>query len=135
MLHRLSILTILASWLFAWSSATVHIHHGHDCSHAVTASVPHVHSERSHGHCHGHGEFVHSHSAASESTDEAGNEERSSFSGNCPLCDLTAMELSATTFVEVAPPAVCVTSVSPPPVTRPAANARYSLRGRAPPAC
>jgi hypothetical protein len=134
MLHRFSILMILASWLFAWSSATVHIHHGYDCSHAFSASVSHVHGVRSHGHCHNHGEYVHSQSAVSESTGEGGDEERPSVSGDCPLCDLTAMELSATPFVGMAPSVVCVDSVSLPQVASPTVVARYSLRGRAPPA-
>ena len=134
MLRRFSILMILANWLFAWSSATVHIHHGHDCSHAVTASVPHVHAGDSHGHCHSHGKFVHNHAAASESTGGSDDEEHPSVSGDCPLCDLTAMELFATSLLKVSPPVICVASVSLLPVASPTVSARYSLRGRAPPA-
>ena len=141
MLHRLSILMILASWSFAWFSASVHVHHpGHDCHHDVSAadvahSAPHSHSGGTHSHCHSHGETAHSHSETSEPVDKTSSDNPPSVSGDCPLCDLIALELAATPLVEVAPAETLIAEAQQPPVVAPESAARYSLRGRAPPIC
>ena len=142
MLHRLSILMILASWSLAWFSASVHVHHtGHDCHHGVTESadvahpVSHSHSGGTHSHCHGHGETAHSHSESSEPVDKTSSDNLPSVSGDCPLCDLIALELAATPLVEVAPAETLIDEAQLPRVAAPESAARYSLRGRAPPIC
>lgn len=136
MFHRLSILMTLATWSFAWFSASVHVHHpGHDCHHGVTESAPHSHSGDTHAHCHSHGKAAHKHSEASEPTGGNGSERRPSVSGDCPLCDLIALELAAPQNAEVAPAETLIAEPSLPHAAGPACAARYSLRGRAPPTC
>ncbi|MDA0808393.1 MAG: hypothetical protein O2945_12040 [Planctomycetota bacterium] len=142
MLRRLSILTILASWLFAWFSASVHMHHpGQDCQHGVTQSdagaTRHSHSStthtHSHSHVHVHGQTAHKHSESSEPVDKTSSENLPSVSGDCPLCSLIALQLAATPLAEVAPSDDLIAEAQLPPVAAPASAARYSLRGRAPP--
>jgi hypothetical protein len=140
MIHRLSILMILASWSFAWFSASVHVHHPghdchHDCHHDVAESVPHSHSGDTHSHCHSHGKTAHKHSEPSEPTDGGDSERRPSVSGDCPLCDLIALELAAPQNAEVAPAESLIAEAQLPPVAAPECAARYSLRGRGPPIC
>jgi hypothetical protein len=135
MLHRLSILMILASWSFAWFSASVHVHHpGHDCHHDVAESVDHSHSG-THSHCHSHGKISHTHSKPSEQTDENSSEHLPSVSGGCPLCDLIALELASTPIAEVAPSESLLAEAQLSPAADPASARRYALRGRAPPIC
>ena len=144
MLRRLSILMILASWLFAWFSASVHVHHpGHDCQHGVAHSdagaTRHTHSgtthSHSHGHGHVHGQTAHQHSESSEPVDKASSENLPSVSGDCPLCSLIALQLAATPLAEVAPSGALIAEAQLHPAAAPASAARYSLRGRAPPLC
>ncbi|MFT5328241.1 MAG: hypothetical protein ACI8P0_006154 [Planctomycetaceae bacterium] len=56
-----------------------------------------------------------------------------SVSGDCPLCDLIALELAATPLVEVAPGETLIAEAQLPLVAAPESAARYTLRGRAPP--
>ena len=142
MLRRLSILMILASWSFGWFSASVHVHHpGHDCHHdvaesaEVAQSVPHSHSGGSHSHCHSHGKTAHSHSETSEPVDKTSSDSLPSVSGDCPLCDLTALELAATPLAEMAHAETLIAEAQLPPAAAPATASRYALRGRAPPIC
>jgi len=142
MFHRLSILMILASWSFAWFSASVHVHHpGHDCHHEVAESVPHSHSGGGHSHCHSHGKSAHNHSESSKDskacgpTHEGRSEDPLSLSGDCLLCDLIALELAGTPIAEVAPVETLAAETQLPSAADPASAARYSLRGRAPPTC
>ncbi|MGZ0166638.1 MAG: hypothetical protein ACKVII_22155 [Planctomycetales bacterium] len=142
MLHRLSILMILASWSFAWFSASVHVHHpGHDCHHDVAESVPHSHSGGGHSHCHSHGKSAHKHSEPSKAsenfgaTHESSPEDPLSVSGDCPLCDLIALELAGTPIAEVAPAETLIADAQLASAAAPASAARYALRGRAPPTC
>lgn len=142
MLRRLSILMILASWSFAWFSASVHVHHpGHDCNHDVAESadvaqsVTHSHSGGAHSHCHSHGKTTHSHSATSEPVDKTSSDNLPAVSGDCPLCDLIALELATTPLAEATPAETLIAEAQQPPVTVPESAVRYSLRGRAPPIC
>jgi hypothetical protein len=135
MLRRLSILMILANWSFAWFSASVHVHHGHACNHDAASVVSHSHGGKTDGHCHSHSGFAHSHAAGHKSPDKGVPENKSSLSGICLLCDLTALELAVTPVAELVPYEVCVAAESLPSVTAPTATARYALRGRAPPSC
>ena len=133
MLHRLSILMILASWSFAWFSASVHVHHpGHGCHHDVAEladdahSVAHSHSggTHSHSHCHSHGKTAHSHSETSGPVDKTSPDTLPSVSGDCPLCDLIALELAATPLAEVAPAETLIAEAQLPPVVAPESAAR-----------
>jgi hypothetical protein len=136
MLRRLSILMILASWSFAWFSASVHVHHsGHDCHNDVAESVPHSHSAGTHSHCHRHGQTAHKHLETSEPTEKNSSKSLSTVSGHCPLCELIALELAAPQAEEVASAETLVAEASLPHAAAPASAARYSLRGRAPPTC
>jgi hypothetical protein len=144
MLRRLSILMILASWLFAWFSASVHVHDpGHDCEHGVAQSdaeaTRHSHSRTTHTHSHSHehvhGPSAHKHSKSSEPVDKTSSENLPSVSGDCPLCNLIALQLAATPLAEVAPSDDLIVEAQLLPAAAPASAARYSLRGRAPPAC
>ncbi|MGZ0173479.1 MAG: hypothetical protein ACKVHE_28490 [Planctomycetales bacterium] len=136
MFHRLSILITLASWSFAWFAASVHVHHsGHDCHHDVSESVPHSHSGSTHSHCHSHGKTAQKNSEQSESTPENSSGNLPAVSGDCPLCDLTALELAAPQAAEVAPAGTLIAEAALPHAAAPDNAARYALRGRAPPTC
>jgi hypothetical protein len=144
MFHRLSILMILASWSFAWFSASVHVHHpGHDCHHDVAESVSHSHahshshshSSGAHSHCHDHGKTAHRHPEPSDSTRTDGSENLPVATGDCPLCDLIALELAASQAAEVARAETLISTAPMLRATAPASAARYTLRGRAPPIC
>jgi hypothetical protein len=136
MFHRLSILMTLTSWSFAWFSASVHVHHpGYDCHHDVAHSVPHAHSSGPHSHCHSHEKTAHRYSESSDPIEKSGSENLPVASGDCPLCDLIALELAAHPTAEVAPVETLIVRASLPHAMPPVSAARYSLRGRAPPVC
>lgn len=135
MLRRFSILLILTSWSFAWFSASVHVHHSHDCNHNVASLATHSHDGTTHSHCHRHNGSAHCLSAGEESPDEDIPENKSTLSGDCPLCDLIALELAGTASAEVARCEVRFVTALLPSVAVPTASARYALRGRAPPSC
>ena len=130
MFHRLYILITLASWSFAWFSASVHVHNhpSHECHHHVVKSVPHP---GAHTHCHA----THNHHETLESGENRRLDDVPAVSGGCPLCDLIALELAATPLVEVASSAILTKQARLPRLTATAIASRYSLRGRAPPAC
>jgi len=126
----------LTSWSFAWFSASVHVHHqGHDCHHDVAKSVPHAHSVGMHSHCHGHEKTAHRHSESSDPVEKSGFENLQVAAGDCPLCDLIALELAAHPTAEVAPAKILIARALLLHAMPPASAARYSLRGRAPPVC
>lgn len=122
MQRRLFNLTILASWLFAWSSAALH-HHGHDhgCHHHddVATAEPEA-ASCSHDHHHDHG----------PTTEE---EDAPVWVAECRLCELLALNvnlsqtatLDSTEFLTRLKPRLDATEpVGPQP---------RNWRGRAPP--
>jgi hypothetical protein len=139
MLHRFSNLMILASWSFAWFSAAVHVHSGHDCHHGSAVAVGHTHSHThtggTHSHCHAHHGSVHRHAETPASPNGTSSDKAPSIAGKCVLCDLNALELVESPIADVEPCSVIVSAASVRTAEAPESSARYALRGRAPPIC
>lgn len=114
--RRILNLTILASWLFAWSSAALH-HHSHDCHHETAETA------REETHC---GHHHHHDVPAEEPTHE-------SWDAECRLCELLAVPFDApqsATVVSLEPmPSIAVWLTAPEPTIVPPRR----WNGRAPP--
>ena len=118
MLRRILNLTILASWLFAWSTAALH-NHSHDCEHLSDESATH-HAVAACGH----------HHHDDEPADET---DSGSWDAECRLCEIQAIPFTAPQAAEVA-------SIESMPSTAPRLNASgpsvappRRWNGRAPP--
>lgn len=135
MLHRLSILMILASWLFAWFSAAVHVHSGDDCHHGPAVAAGQAHAGGTHSHCHAHYGSVHRYAEAPASPGNVSSDAAPSIAGECVLCDLNALELVESSIAEVEPCSVTVSATAARTTGAPDIASRYALRGRAPPIC